>query len=150
MYDDEYAFAKEFFYLDKGDFSIEIAHRSKLVVALVVICLPGSIPYKKIKLYLINTMQLSWKTMWKFWSNLYPMLRIFVETSQMTRSGQVFATTFRGGVDPGKKIIEISIEPKKVVWESSGAALEKDVDDLLKIIKMSDYKFVGPIVLKSI
>ena len=49
MSDDEYAFAKEFFYLDKGDFSIEIAHRSKLVVALVVICLPGSIPYKKNK-----------------------------------------------------------------------------------------------------
>ena len=33
-----------------------------------------------------------------------------------------------------------------MVGESSGAALEKDVDDLLKIIKMSDYKIVDQLL----
>ena len=63
------------------------------------------------------------------------------EASWVTRSGRVFTPTFRGDVSFGKKVVE-NAEPNKVVGESSGAALEKDVDDLLKIIKMSDYKIV--------
>ena len=64
-----------------------------------------------------------------------------VEASRVTRSGCVFIPTFRGDVNSCKKFVE-NVEPKKVVGESSGAALEKDVGDLLKIIKMSDYKIV--------
>ena len=35
-----------------------------------------------------------------------------------------------------------SVEEKKAVGESSGATLEKEVHDTLKIIKMSDYRIV--------
>ena len=68
-----------------------------------------------------------------------------IEASRVTRSGRIFAPTFRGDVNFGKKIVEID-EPKKVVGESSGAALKKDVDDLLKIIKMSDYKIMDQLL----
>ena len=38
------------------------------------------------------------------------------------------------------------VENKKVVGESSGATLEKYVDDVLKIIKMSDYRIVDQLL----
>ena len=63
----------------------------------------------------------------------------------MTRSGRVFATVVRGNDNDGKKVME-SIENKKVIGESSGATLEKDVDDILKIIKMSDYKILDQLL----
>ena len=59
------------------------------------------------------------------------------EASRVTRSGHIFAPTFQGDINSGKKIIK-NAEPKKVVGESSGATLEKDFGDMLKIIKMSD------------
>ena len=59
----------------------------------------------------------------------------------MTRSGRVFAPFIRGNVNADKKIVE-SVEPKKAVGESSGTTLEKDVDNILKIIKMSDYRII--------
>ena len=59
----------------------------------------------------------------------------------MTRSGRVFAPFIRGNVNANKKVVE-STKPKKEVGESSGTTLEKDVDDLLKIIKMSDCKII--------
>ena len=43
------------------------------------------------------------------------------------------------------KFIE-SVENKKAVGESNGASLEKDVDDILNIIKMSDYKIVDQLL----
>ena len=39
-----------------------------------------------------------------------------------------------------------SVEPKKATGESSGARLEKEVDDILKIIKMSDYRIVDQLL----
>ena len=42
-------------------------------------------------------------------------------------------------MNTGKKIVE-NVKPKKAVGESSGATLEKEVDDILKIIKMNDYR----------
>ena len=45
----------------------------------------------------------------------------------------------------GKKIVE-NVEPKNAVGESSGATLEKKVDDILKIIKMSDYGIVDQLL----
>ena len=39
----------------------------------------------------------------------------------------------------GKKIVE-NVEPKKATGETSRVTLEKEVDDILKIIKMSDYR----------
>ena len=59
------------------------------------------------------------------------------EASQVTHIGRVFAPFIRGNVNTDKKVVE-STKPKKEVGESSGTTLEKDVDDLLKIIKMSD------------
>ena len=44
-----------------------------------------------------------------------------------------------------KKIIE-EVEPKKAVGESNGDTLEKYVDDILKIIKMSDYRIVDQLL----
>ena len=63
----------------------------------------------------------------------------------MTRSGRIFAPFIRGNVNTDKKIAE-SVEPKKAVGESSGTILEKDVDDILNIIKMSDYKTVDQLL----
>ena len=40
--------------------------------------------------------------------------------------------------DGEEEIYIENVEPKKAVGESSGAMLEKEVDDTLKIIKMSD------------
>ena len=75
---------------------------------------------------------------------LYDVKNI-AEASQVTRSGRVFAPVIRGNVNADKKIIE-STEPKKAVGESSGTTLEKDVDDILKIIKMSDYRVVDQLL----
>ena len=63
------------------------------------------------------------------------------EASRVTRSGRVFAPVIRGIINSDKRVVERT-KSKKSVGESSGAALEKDVDNLLKIIKMSDYKIV--------
>ena len=63
----------------------------------------------------------------------------------MTRSGRVFAPVVRKDVVAGKKIAE-NDETKKVTGETSGATLEKDVDDILKIIKMSDYRIVDQLL----
>ena len=60
----------------------------------------------------------------------------------MTRSGRVFAPVFPKLADDGKKIVETSVEPKKVIGHTSGVTQEKEMDDLLKIIKMSDHKIV--------
>ena len=44
-----------------------------------------------------------------------------------------------------KRVVE-SIESKKTMGESSGTTLVKDVDDLLKIIKMSIYRIVDQLL----
>ena len=69
-----------------------------------------------------------------------------VEVSRVTRSGRVFAPTFQQSLNSGKKIVKASVEPKKVEGKTSGVTMEKDVDDLLKIIKMSDYKIVDQLL----
>ena len=63
------------------------------------------------------------------------------ENIKETRSGRVFALVVWRYVSDGKKIAE-NVEPKKATGETSGAALEKEVDDILKIIKMSDYRII--------
>ena len=63
------------------------------------------------------------------------------DNCRVTRSGRVFAPVVRRDVVAGKKIIE-NDEPKKAAGETSGATLDKEVDDILKIFKMSDYKIV--------
>ena len=72
-------------------------------------------------------------------------VRNIAETIRVTRSGRVFAPIVRGNDNAGKKIVE-EVEPKKAVGESSGATLEKDVDDILKIIKMSDFRIVDQLL----
>ena len=68
-----------------------------------------------------------------------PNVGNIAETSRVTRNGRVFAPVVHGDVSIGKKIAEY-VEPKKEVGESSGATREKEVDDILKIIKMRDTK----------
>ena len=69
--------------------------------------------------------------------------------------GQVFnflitsALTFLRITSVDKKVDE-STKPKEAVGESSGTTLEKDVDDILKIIKMSDYRIVDQLLQKTI
>ena len=63
----------------------------------------------------------------------------------MTRSGRLFAPVVWRDVDAGKKVVE-NDEPKKATGETSGATLEKEVDDILKIIKMSDYRIVDQLL----
>src|ERR1043165_7316006 len=60
----------------------------------------------------------------------------------MTIIGHIFAPVFPRSADDGKKIVETSVEPKKVEGKTSGVTQEKEMDDLLKIIKMSNYKIV--------
>ena len=74
-----------------------------------------------------------------------PNVRNIVETSRVTRNGRVFAPVVRGYVSTGKKIVE-NVEPKKATGESSGATLEKEVDDILKIIKMRDYRIIDQLL----
>ena len=74
-----------------------------------------------------------------------PDVRNIAENIRVTCSGRVFARVVRRDVSAGKKIVE-NVEPKKAVGESSGATLEKEVDDILKIIKMSDYKIVDQLL----
>ena len=74
-----------------------------------------------------------------------PNVGNIVETSRVTRRGRVFAPVVRGDVSTGKKIVE-NVEPKKATGESSGATLEKEVDDIFKIIKMSDYRIVDQLL----
>ena len=57
----------------------------------------------------------------------------------------VFAPVVRRDVVVGKKIAE-NDEPKKAISETSGATLEKEVGDILKIIKMSDYRIVDQLL----
>ena len=63
----------------------------------------------------------------------------------MTCSGRVFAPAIRWNVSVDKKVVE-SVEPKRAVGESNSATLEKDVDDILKIIKMSDYRIIDQLL----
>ena len=67
------------------------------------------------------------------------------ETSRVTCNGRVFAPVVCGEVSTGKKITE-NVESKKVTGKTSGATLEKEVDDILKIIKMSDYRIVDQLL----
>ena len=60
----------------------------------------------------------------------------------MTHNVRFFAPVIQGFVNADKKVVE-STEPKKAVGESSGNTLEKYVDDILKIIKMRDYKIIN-------
>ena len=64
------------------------------------------------------------------------------ETSRVTHNGRVFVPVVRGDVSTRKKLDE-NVEPKKATGESSGATLEKEVDDILNIIKMSNYRIVN-------
>ena len=58
------------------------------------------------------------------------------DNSRVTRSGRVFVPVIRKDVVAGKKIAE-NDEPKKATGETNGATLEKEVDDILKIIKVT-------------
>lgn len=60
----------------------------------------------------------------------------------MTQSGRVFALVFLKMVDASKKIMETSVEPKNIEGKTIGIAQEKEMDDILNIIKRSDYKIV--------
>ena len=82
---------------------------------------------------------------WNFPSNLCLIVKNIVEANIVTRSGRVFAPVIWGNVNADKKVVE-SVETKKAVGESSGATLEKDMDDILKIIKMRDYKIVDKLL----
>ena len=74
-----------------------------------------------------------------------PDVRNIAENSRVTRRGRVFAPVIQGDVSARKKIDE-NVEPKKAMGETSGATLEKKVDDILKIIKMRDYRIVDQLL----
>ena len=61
----------------------------------------------------------------------------------------MFAPVFSKMTDDVKKIVEASTEPKKTEGQASEVAQEKEMDDLLKIIKMSDYKIVEKLLQTS-
>lgn len=46
----------------------------------------------------------------------------------------------------GKKPFEVLVELKMLIGQSSGFSQEKEMDDLLKIIKMCDYKVVDQLL----
>ena len=62
---------------------------------------------------------------------IHPMPNVgnIAETTKVTRSGRVFTPFVRGDVNTGKKNVE-DAEPKKAAGESSGATLEKEVDNI--------------------
>ena len=160
-YDDEYVSTDEVFSSEEGIFPkyskeagvnvivqhfgvpapIKITYRNIPVVAPVVIYLPGPIPYESYKVvpYKYNATILEDGV--EIPIQPLSLFKNITDASRVTRSGHVFAHTFRGDVNSSKKVVE-NVEPKKVVGESSGAALEKYVNGLLKIIKMSDYNIV--------
>ena len=78
---------------------------------------------------------------------IHPMPDVgnIADNSRVTHSGRVFAPVVQRDFVVGKKIAE-NDEPKKATGETSGATLEKEVDDILKIIKMSDYKIIDQLL----
>ena len=120
-------------------------YHSKPAVTPLVISLPGPVPYKSDKVvpYKYNATILEDGVE----VPIQPMPDVgnITDNSRVTRSGRVFAPVIRRDVVAGKKIAE-NDEPKKITGETSGATLEKEVDDILKIIKMSDYKIVDQLL----
>ena len=110
-----------------------------------MICLSGPVPFKSDKVvpYKYNATILEDGVE----VPIQPLsdVKNIAEASRVTRSGRVFAPVIRGNVNADKKVIE-SAEPKKAVGESSGTTLEKYVDDILKIIKMNDYRIVDQLL----
>ena len=119
----------------------EVEYHSKSAITPLVISLLGhvlyksdkAVPYKYNATILEDGVEIPIQPM--------PDVGNIAETSRVTRYGRVFAPVVHGDISTRKKIVEI-VEPKKEVSESSGATLEKAVDDILKIIKMSDYRIV--------
>ena len=89
----------------------------------MVICLLGPVPYESYKVgpYKYNSTIIEYGVE----IPIQPLSHVenIVKDSRVTFSGRVFSPTFRGDVNSGKNVVE-NAEPKKVVGESSGAALE--------------------------
>ena len=117
---------------------LEVKYHSKLVVTPLVISLPGHVPYESDKVvpYKYNATILEDGVE----VPIQPMPDVgnIADNSRVTRSGRVFAPVIQKDVVAGNKIAE-NDEPKKAKLETSGATLEKEVDNISKIIKMSDY-----------
>ncbi|CAI8617493.1 unnamed protein product [Vicia faba] len=116
---------------------LEVEYHSKPAVTPLVISLPGPVPYKSDKVvpYKCNATILEDGV--EVPIQPMPDVGIIYDNSRVTHSGRVFAPVIRRDVVAGKKITE-NVEPKKDAGEASGATLENEVDDILKIIKMSD------------
>ena len=125
---------------------VEIAYRSKPAATPLATCLPGHVPYKYDKdvPYKYNaTILEDGKEV-----SIKPLLTVenIVEASWVTRSGRVFALVSQKVTDVGKQPVETSVKPKKVEGHNNGVTLEKDVDDLLKIIELCDYKIIDQLL----
>ena len=148
--DDEYVSADEFFSSDEDMFSnndsvmskyseegvnvivscfgvpapIDIEYHSKPVIAPVVICLPGLVPYELDKVvpckYNATILEDGVKV------PIQPLsdVKNITEASRVTRTGRIFSLVIRGNVNADKKVVE-STEPKKAVGESSGTTLDR-------------------------
>ena len=117
---------------------VKIEYYSKSFVSQVVICFPGPILYKSNKVIPYNYNATILEDGVEVPIQPLSNVKNIVKASRVTCSGRVFVPVIRGNVSADKKVVE-SVKNKKIVGEPSGTTLEKDVDDILKIIKMSDY-----------
>ncbi|XP_058751635.1 uncharacterized protein LOC131624732, partial [Vicia villosa] len=120
---------------------VEIGYYGKAAVEPLVICLPGSVPYSSDKAvpYRYNaTMLEAGKEV-----EIKPLSSVenIADVSRVTRSGRVF-TQPQTVVDVQRNPTQVPVNNNDVTKVNAGSSSEKEMDEILKLIKMSDYKIV--------
>ncbi|XP_058757379.1 uncharacterized protein LOC131630634 [Vicia villosa] len=120
---------------------VEVGYYGKAAVEPLVICLPGAVPYSSDRAvpYRYNaTMLEGGKEV-----VIKPLSSVenIADVSGMTRSGRVF-TQPQTVVDARKKPVQVPVTIGDEKRVNEGSSSGKEMDEILKLIKMSDYKVV--------
>ncbi|XP_058729509.1 uncharacterized protein LOC131601660 [Vicia villosa] len=121
--------------------SVEIGYYGKAAVETLVICLPGAVPYNsdRVMPYRYNAPMLEGgkEVEIKHLSSVENIENV----SRMTRSGRVF-TQPHVVVDIQKNPTQVPVTTSDATKVNDGSSSGKEMDAILKRIKMSDYKIV--------
>lgn len=125
---------------------VEIAYHSKPLVEPVVVCPPGLVPYnsnKAVPYRYPATIFENGKEV-----EIKPLASVtnIAANSRMTRSGRVFAPPVVPGRSVEKDPVVVVPVARVVEGQTSSSTPDKETDEVLRIIKLCDYKVVDQLL----
>lgn len=126
--------------------TVEITYHSKPPVEPVVVCPPGPVPYNSDKAVPYCYAATIIEDGKEVEIETLASVTNIAANSRMTRSGRVFAPPVVPSRNVEKDPVVVVPVTRAVEGQTSNSTLDKETDELLRIIKLSDYKVVDQLL----